>query len=402
MATVIENKKNGKTVSFKFRAHLGRNEIGKQINKYTTWFAPENLTPAKALKLAEKTAEEWEQTVKEEYEKDKSDPLRVKEREINTTCTPFADFVNYVWFPIAICDGEHKHTTVEFYRSISRVSESYFKDRALQKITSRDIQMYLYYLKTDYKSHKGTKLSPKSIRHQYSFLHSLFSFALKQEFITVNPMLNVDCPKLPKKKVDALTEEQAEQFFSAIQKCPLDFRCMLYLMVTTGVRRGELLGLQWQDIDFDSLTIDIKRNVTYTSAKGTIVDTPKTECSIRTIPLISSVANLLKEYQEEMFISFKAKDFVFPSEKGKSIPRDPNSVTSKVKNFMKANDLPDLSPHDLRHSCATLLLNSGADIKSVQNILGHTDASTTLNFYVRSDLQNMKKATNKLEQAFAL
>ena len=95
MATVIENKKNGKTVSFKFRAYLGRNEIGKQINKYTTWFAPDGLTPAKALKAAEKAAEEWEQFVKEEYEKDLSDPLRVKEREINTTCTPFVDFVNY-------------------------------------------------------------------------------------------------------------------------------------------------------------------------------------------------------------------------------------------------------------------------------------------------------------------
>lgn len=402
MATVIENKKNGKTVSFKFRAYLGRNEIGKQINKYTTWFAPDDLTPAKALKAAEKAAEEWEQFVKEEYEKDLSDPLRVKEREINTTCTPFVDFVNYVWFPIAICDGEHKHTTVEFYRSISKLSESYFKDRALQKITSRDIQMFLHYLRTDYKSHKGTRLSPKSLRHHYRFLFSLFSFALKQEFITTNPMLKVDCPKLPKKKVDALTQEQAEQFFSVIQKCPIDFKCMLILMTTTGVRRGELLGLQWRDIDFDKLTVDIKRNVTYTPQSGTIVDTPKTECSIRTIPLIPSVATMLKEYKTEKQRNFKAKDFVFPSDKGNSIPRDPNSFTCRVKRFMKANNLPDLSPHDLRHSCATLLLSNGADIKSVQSILGHTDASTTLNFYVRSDLQNMKNATDKLSSAFGI
>ena len=126
MATVIENKKNGKTVSFKFRAYLGRNEIGKQINKYTTWFAPDGLTPAKALKAAEQAAEEWEAKIKEEYERAVIDPIRVREREINEGKTPFTVFINDIWFPIAICDGEHKATTVEFYRNIRKLSENYF------------------------------------------------------------------------------------------------------------------------------------------------------------------------------------------------------------------------------------------------------------------------------------
>lgn len=74
---------------------------------------------------------------------------------------------------------------------------------------------------------------------------------------------------------------------------------MLYLMITTGVRRGELIGLQWRDIDFNKLTVDIKRNITYTVMSGTVVDTPKTECSIRTIPLIPKVATVLKEFKEQ-------------------------------------------------------------------------------------------------------
>ena len=114
MAAITENKKNGKTVSFKFRAYLGRNEIGKQINKYTTWFAPDELTPAKALKAAEKAAAEWEIKVREEYEREVLEPQRKRERLINEGRIPFTEFVHSFWFPLAINDGEHKRTTIDF------------------------------------------------------------------------------------------------------------------------------------------------------------------------------------------------------------------------------------------------------------------------------------------------
>lgn len=142
------------------------------------------------------------------------------------------------------------------------------------------------------------------------------------------------------------------------------------------------------------MTLDVRRNVTYSPEKGNVVDTPKTDSSIRMIPILPFVVAALMEY--------RTLECPQTSDRGENIPRTPNAVTHRVKRFMKANGLPDMSPHDLRHSCATLLLGSGADIKSVQEILGHSNASTTLNFYVRSDLQQMKAAADKFANAFGL
>lgn len=234
----------------------------------------------------------------------------------------------------------------------------------------------------------------------------IFSYAMRQDVLLKNPMDKVDPPKLVRKEIDALSQEQAADFFKAIHSCPLDFRCLLILLVTTGLRRGECVGLQWRDIDEQNLLLRVQRNVTYTTKTGIVVNTPKTAKSRRAVPIMESTLRLLlllKQTRRREYPDMDIEEsFIFSGVKGIYEARDPNAVTRRVKRFMAANGLPDLSPHDLRHSCATLLLSSGADIKSVQEILGHTNANTTLNFYIRSDVQQMKAATNKFAAAFNL
>lgn len=400
MASITQNKNNGKVISYKFKACVGRDEFGKQVFKCCTWKIPEGMAPSRVEKAVQKAATEWERHAREEYKQDLLNAERVKEREISKARTDFACFIRELWFPICICDGEHKPNTIQFNRNIANIIAAYFSGKAIQKITGTDIQKYLIYLRTEYKTPLGKPLAPKTIRHHYCTLANIFSYAMKQEIILKNPMDKVDCPKLSKKKVDALSAEQAKEFFSLISNCPIDFWCMLNLMITTGIRRGELMGLQWGDIDFDHYTISVSRNVTYTPASGIVVSTPKTDCGLRQIPLIPSVAALLLEYRSGT--EWCKQDYLFPKDGNPALARDPNSVTRRVKRFMKTHGLPDMSPHDLRHTCATLLLSNGADVKSVSEILGHTDASTTLNFYVRSDMQQMKAATEKFANAFGL
>ena len=136
------------------------------------------------------------------------------------------------------------------------------------------------------------------------------------------------------------------------------------------------------------------------------MSTPKTSSSIRDVPLMAGTVDVVEAYREQYkreHPSTIIKDaYLFHRSDDIFRPIDPNAITRRVKRFMKNNGLPDLSPHDLRHSCATLLLAQGADVKSVQQILGHSDASTTLNFYVKADLQQMRTATDKMADAFGL
>lgn len=405
MANIRENLKCGKVVSYRFTVCLERDANNKQIRKYHTWVVPQGVSTAKARKAAERAADIWEQEVRQEYE---------QQKEVGTSYTlppekrhdSFTAFVNDVWFPLRICNENDKQTTVAFYRNMTKEIVRYFDGKVLQEINSLHVQKFLVYVSNEYRTQRGKHLAPKTVRHYYNVLKLIFDYAERQNMIDVNPMLRVEAPKKDKKRVDALSEEEAKEFFRKLTDTPLDFRCLLYLMITTGLRRGECLGLKWKDIDERTRTIRIERSAVYTAETGTILSTPKTSNGVRTIPIVPSALDLLQSLKSHTQRTHKKTNldeaFIFPSEKDLFLSRDPNALTRRVKRFMKQNGFPDLSPHDLRHSCATLLLSQGADIKSVQEILGHADASTTLNFYVKADLRQMKAATDKFAAAFDL
>ena len=175
MANIRENKKNGKIISFRFIVCLERDVRGKQIRKYTTWTPPEGMTAAKAKKAAERAADAWENEIREEYQKQKElgSAYRLppdKRRD------DFVSFVNDTWFVLQIRGENDKPNTIAFYKNMTRIISEYFKGSVLQEISPVDIQKYLVYLRTEFKSKLGKPLSAKTLRHQYGTLNLIFGY----------------------------------------------------------------------------------------------------------------------------------------------------------------------------------------------------------------------------------
>ena len=389
MASISKNIKDGKVVSFRIRAFLGRDSEGKQIMAHTTWHIPEGMKLSTAERKVVKVADAWELNQKEQYN---SSVITIEKDKMS-----FTQFVNTIWIPLMVEGPEKKEKTINTYKYLSDKACAYFHDTDIKTITSLDLQKYIHFLQTDTNNKNKRPLSRKTIRHHYCVLSLIFGFAFDNEVIEKNPMLKVKAPSLERKSVDALTKEEARKFLFFIQECDLEFQCILLFMFTLGLRRGEVLGLQWGDIDFNNSIVSINRSVSYVSGIGTVVGTPKTENSTRVLPLPRMLYEVLCDYKNQ---ERKEDDFVFPSNTSSRCPRDPDAITKRVKRFTDRVGLPDMSPHDLRHSCATLLLQSGADIKSVQEIMGHADASTTLKYYVRTDIDQMREATTSMESLF--
>ena len=389
MASIYPNKKNGKIVSFKFKAYLGRDENGKQVFKCTTWIPDKTMSEGKLTALAEKEATIWE--------RDLICTIAEEKRTTSPEEITFKDFVERKWFPNELNNAEHRNSTIDFRRYLLIVIVDYLGEFKLKNIDSAKIEEYFDYLKNTYRTKHNTQVSQQTMRHHYCTLNLIFEYALKLNYVSVNPLTKVKTPKLSKHKVDALSKGEVLEFIKEIENLPLMQRVIYTLLLTTDVRRGECFGLQWGDIDFENRIIHIERNVTYTTLKGISVGLPKTNTGIREIPITAGVLSLLIDYKksEQQEKSLSNDMFLFHSVSSPFVPHDPTYITKHMKKFMKRIGLPDMSPHDLRHTCASMLLQSGADIKSVQDILGHSNASTTLNFYVRSDMDSMRGATAK-------
>jgi len=310
----------------------------------------------------------------------------------------FRDFTEKTWFPYEIDNGERKPGTITFNRSMLKMAWEYFGDMELRTITGDDIRAYNKYLRTERKNRKKVGMAPKTIRDQHSTLSMIFASAERRELLDKNPMQYIETPRLQKEPPDALSKEEMQTLLKSLPETKLDFQCLIMVLLTTGFRRGECIGLKWEDIDFDKKTIRIERNVTYSSGNGIVIGTPKTARGKREVPLFQETKYVLLKYREQVQKENPKVDlktaYIFHGKKDLYSPRDPNSVTKRVKDHMKKIGLSQYSPHDLRHTYGTFLNRTGADPKSIQVLMGHASAATTFDHYVRPDMEQIQKAVD--------
>jgi integrase len=234
---------------------------------------------------------------------------------------------------------------------------------------------------------KGKGLSDTTIRGIHMLLHEILESAVRAHLIPSNPCDGVAIPKNSYAPKKILTEAELDRFMKAIAEEPLwyDF---FYTEATTGLRRGEICGLKWEDIDFDSGRLSVRRNVTRRTSKAILIGETKTNTGKRSILLPPSTLHLLKRRREKI-----TSEWVFPDFFDNTVPVAPHSAYHKLKAILKKADLPDIRFHDLRHTFATHALASGVDAKTLSGILGHTDPSFTLDTYthVTSDMHQRAK-----------
>lgn len=238
----------------------------------------------------------------------------------------------------------------------------------------------------------------------YTILNSLFKMAYMTDVITRNPMDKVERPK-PRKdeikgaEIAAYSVEEVQNILASLEREPLKWRVLLRLLIDTGMRRGECCGLRWKDIDFEADTITISRNLCYTPQKGVYLDTPKSGRT-RTVDVDPEIINMLRELRADQ-ASHALSAYVFTQDNSPE-PMHPQSPTRYMKKFSERYGIPDLHPHKLRHTFASIAITSGADVASVSEKLGHSDKAVTLRMYTHADQESMKRASNIFRNAIKI
>lgn len=378
--------------SYRFTVALGMDSKGKQIRKTSTWKPPEGLTPKKADKLA-----------KEEY-------INFKNR-----CNGLASFnenmrfreLTEEYFKIYAPSNLKPITAYNYKQMVEFRLMNYFGNKKLKDISTGMLTDFFNSMTKTDKEGNEIPLAPRTVKRIFTMMQSILHFAEKQKIITDNPCKGVDLPSLNStsdEKRKYLTEEELPRFLELFDVNKSDFDRMILFLLHTGVRSGEMLGLQWSDIDFDNRQIHINHTLSDVNGKR-FLTTPKTKGSRRNIHMTEYLYHLLKlqkRSQMELMMlhsSFPHPEMVFTSATGEYKHR--GGLNHSFKAYLKDTEFNFLTLHCLRHSNATLLLNNGVDIKVVSEHLGHSDIGTTGNIYADVLASTRRKTGELIEFALA-
>ena len=269
----------------------------------------------------------------------------------------------------------------------------YIGNIPLTKLSSLDLQRLYKKLLSDgrvdrIESKKQPKgLSAKTVRNIHQIISSALKLAIEQRLIARNPADGCALPKAERKEMQTLPVEQLTSFLREAKDSGVF--ALYYIDLTTGLRRGELLGLKWSDIDLEKGDLRVQRQIG--RIDGKIIEMPlKTKNAYRTLPLSADAISVLKMQKCKVGNS----EWVFPSPIGG--PMSPDSVLHMLHRVLKRAGLPKVRFHDLRHTFATMALQNGVDVKTVSSMLGHYSAGFTLDTYAHVTTDAQLKAAQTM------
>lgn len=229
-------------------------------------------------------------------------------------------------------------------------------------------------------------LSAKTILEHHRLISTVLDQASREGHIAFSVASKATLPKVQKKEVRYFQPEQVTAIRDALENESIKWKTITHMFLITGARRGEIVGLKWNAVDFQGNRVHICNNVLYSADCGIYEDTPKTSKSDRWVSLPVETMQLSRKYKSWQSMErlrlgayYQNQDFVFSQDNGK--PMHPDSVTGWLDKFSKRHNLPHINPHAFRHTMASMLYFNGMDSVSISRRLGHAQVSTTANIY---------------------
>ena len=307
---------------------------------------------------------------------------------------------------LEIAKGRLAHATYGAYQGLLKSTiVPYFRKKklTLRELEARHLQMFY--------SEMLRRVTPNTVIHYHAVIHSALKYAVKTDMLIQNVADKVDRPRKNSFQPVFLSADEMQKMFEALRGTKLELPVLVAAFY--GLRRGEVVGLKWDAIDFEQGTISVKRTVTSTIIDGKYQEfeqqSAKTKSSLRSLPLVSNIREkllVLREQQKENrrvcgnCYSKKYDGYVFVNAMGNIF--NPRSVTANFSKLLEQNGLRHIRFHDLRHSCASLLLANDVPLKQIQEWLGHSDIGTTANIYSHLDYKSKITSANVMDNILTL
>lgn len=425
-------------VSYKITVTKGRDLNGKQIRHYKTWVPERGMTKRQIDKEVQRVAYEFEQELDLGYVADNRQTfaayaeyvLQQKERGGAKFRTldryrELLERINPAIGHLKLTDIRPQHLNA-FYANLGEAGISTKGDKAQTRVDLYATMKDKHITRTQLAAESGVsastittacqgkkinlgsadviakalgaktktlfdiykaegKLASKTILEHHRLIRTILGQAEKEMLVPYNAAAKATPPKSDQKDVNYFQVDDVVRIREALEQEPLKWKVATHLLLITGCRRGEIMGLRWSKVDFENNQLRIDTNLLYSPKRGVYEDTTKTR-TVRFVKIPAETMALLREYRawydelrEANGDRWHDTDFLFVKDNGE--PMIPDGITAWLRKFSMRHDLPHINPHAFRHTMASILINSGADVVSVSKRLGHKKVSTTTDIY---------------------